>query len=199
MHKEMYRAYREMIPVITGSVLEVGATPDTKSLLCLPQLKGAERKGLNLDGPHSFDGFTIDKGDANAMPYADNSFDCVICNAVLEHVPRPLNVVDEIKRVTKPGGLIVIGVPGYRPIPALERWQGRLSRMLPMLASGPRLNAIVRATPVFQVHNEPGDYWRASLQCVREVFMEGLADVKVTSVMLPPRLIGVGVKVAANS
>jgi len=50
-------------------------------------------------------------GDAHNIPFEDNSFDSIICNAVLEHVPNPQRVVDEFIRVLKPGGLVYVEVP----------------------------------------------------------------------------------------
>ena len=198
MHEAMYRAYSDLIPKTSGSVLEVGAIPSDKSLLCLPQLKDAERVGLNLDGPHKYGGFEIVRGNGNEMPFESDRFDLVLCNAVIEHDPYFWKTVSEAKRVTKPGGTIIFGAPGYRQFPTLERWQGRAARIFPKLANGPRLNAVFRFTPVFQVHNEPGDYYRFSDQAFREVIMAGLDKVSVQSVMIPPRLIGIGVKPPAG-
>lgn len=197
MHREMYRAYERLFSRLdfSGPVLEVGATPDSDSLLCLPAFRNFERVGLNLDGPHRYDGFEIVKGDAARMPRGWSSrFGLVACNAVLEHVKRPLDILDEIRRVTKPGGWIVIGVPGYKSYPAFERWQGRIGKLFPFIARHRTLNAVARMTPVFQVHNEPGDFYRYSDQWMREVAMEGLTNVEAFSVMLPPRLIGAGIK-----
>lgn len=50
-------------------------------------------------------------GDGHQLPFRDNSFDCVLCNAVLEHVPYPQKVADEIIRVLKGGGYACIQVP----------------------------------------------------------------------------------------
>jgi SAM-dependent methyltransferase len=50
-------------------------------------------------------------GDAHNIPFADNVFDTVICNAVLEHVFSPEQVVSEMFRVLKPGGLLYAEVP----------------------------------------------------------------------------------------
>lgn len=43
-------------------------------------------------------------GQAEALPFADGSFDVVCCFDVLEHVKSPLAVVKECSRVLKPGG-----------------------------------------------------------------------------------------------
>ena len=49
------------------------------------------------------------------MPFADNSFDKVICSEVLEHIPDYVSVLAEIDRVLKPGGVFCASVPRYWP------------------------------------------------------------------------------------
>lgn len=49
--------------------------------------------------------------DAHAIPYADCSFDCVVAQAVLEHVVDPQRCVAEIHRVLRPGGLVYAETP----------------------------------------------------------------------------------------
>jgi hypothetical protein len=49
--------------------------------------------------------------DCTQLPFADNSIDCVVSNAVLEHVTNPEAFVKEAYRVLKPGGTIITGVP----------------------------------------------------------------------------------------
>lgn len=56
-------------------------------------------------------------GDILKMPYADNQFDTVLSISILEHLkPKELDqAFAEIKRVLKPGGQVVYGVPVERP------------------------------------------------------------------------------------
>lgn len=49
--------------------------------------------------------------DAHAMSFADNSFDTVVSNQMIEHVFRPWEVAREMIRVVKPGGHVVITAP----------------------------------------------------------------------------------------
>ena len=63
-------------------------------------------------------GFILSSASALALPFADNSFDKVICSEVLEHIPDYRAALLEIDRVLKPGGLFCASVP--------RRWPERL-------------------------------------------------------------------------
>ncbi len=43
-----------------------------------------------------------------ALPFADGAFDVAYSSNVLEHVPEPWAMADEMVRVVRPGGLVVI-------------------------------------------------------------------------------------------
>ena len=46
------------------------------------------------------------------LPVPDESFPCVLCSQVIEHIPRA-NVLDELDRVLQPGGFLILGTPDY--------------------------------------------------------------------------------------
>ena len=48
------------------------------------------------------------RGDAAALPFGDGSFDGVCCFAALYLIERPLEAIDEIVRVLKPGGRVAL-------------------------------------------------------------------------------------------
>lgn len=50
-------------------------------------------------------------GDAQRLPFADDSFDTVFCSQVLEHVPEPWLALAEFRRVLRPGGALILSVP----------------------------------------------------------------------------------------
>lgn len=57
-------------------------------------------------------GLKVKQGDVNKkIPFAANSFDCVTCFHVFEHLADPSNAISEIKRVLKDQGTVVIAVP----------------------------------------------------------------------------------------
>ena len=48
-------------------------------------------------------------------PYNDDYFDIVLCNNVWEHVPDPVALLSQIRRITKPSGHLIISTPNrYR-------------------------------------------------------------------------------------
>ncbi|MEO8695225.1 MAG: methyltransferase domain-containing protein [Acidimicrobiales bacterium] len=53
------------------------------------------------------------------LPFADDTFDAVFSQAVLEHVPDPQRAVDEMHRVLRPGGEIFIEAAYMQPLHAV--------------------------------------------------------------------------------
>jgi len=159
--------------------LEVGGVMGDKSLLRFPELDGAERFCLNLVEMPSDDVVTTVTGNANDMTgvFEDDSFDLVLCCSTLEHDKHFWLSVAEMKRVMRPGGLLVIGVPGY--VKDDERDRGR-------------------STKTYRVHYE-FDFYRFSEQAVREVFFADMERVEVLAYMTPPRLLGHGYKAGSET
>jgi SAM-dependent methyltransferase len=57
--------------------------------------------------------YLVSEADINSLPFADTSFDCVICSEVLEHIPDHEAAAKELIRILKPDGTLVISVPRY--------------------------------------------------------------------------------------
>jgi SAM-dependent methyltransferase len=51
------------------------------------------------------------QADATLLPFADSSFDGVICSETIEHIPRDDSAVSEIARVLRPRGVLLVTVP----------------------------------------------------------------------------------------
>jgi SAM-dependent methyltransferase len=54
--------------------------------------------------------------DGKTIPFAENTFDIVFCTEVMEHVPEPLAFLEEIYRVLKPGGKVIMTTPFLVPL-----------------------------------------------------------------------------------
>lgn len=48
------------------------------------------------------------RGNASAMPFEDNAFDFVVCRAAFKNFTQPLDAINEMFRVLKPGGRAMI-------------------------------------------------------------------------------------------
>ncbi|MGA2295363.1 MAG: class I SAM-dependent methyltransferase [Acidimicrobiales bacterium] len=55
------------------------------------------------------------QGDALHLPFADATFDRVICSEVLEHIPDDVGAMEELVRVLRPGGTMAVTVPRFGP------------------------------------------------------------------------------------
>ncbi|SDE40155.1 Methyltransferase domain-containing protein [Cellulophaga baltica] len=51
------------------------------------------------------------KADICDLPFADNSFDIIFCNHVLEHIPDDTKAMEEIYRILKPNGWAILQIP----------------------------------------------------------------------------------------
>jgi len=50
-------------------------------------------------------------GDLLNNPFKKESFDIILLNQVLEHISEDLDVLRELHRILKPGGILILGVP----------------------------------------------------------------------------------------
>ena len=51
------------------------------------------------------------KADICNLPFKNNSYDIILCNHVLEHIPNDTKAMQELYRVLKPGGFGVFQIP----------------------------------------------------------------------------------------
>jgi SAM-dependent methyltransferase len=205
MHPVVFEAFERIcrghVPP-GGRVLEVGATPTDDTLLQLPSLQHAGlRVGVDLDFPPAASRHALVRVAPDGLAaFAENVFDVVLCNSVLEHDPRFWTLMAGVERVARPGALIAIGVPGYAdlaPSPLL-----RAAHVLSRCPGGAALIEQIApgwgaSTPTLVVHNYPGDYYRFSEQAMRRVILAGCERVETQVVLRPPRIIGFGWRKAA--
>ena len=69
-----------------------------------------DKAGSNLDP------LLLATGNVYHLPFADGSFDAVVCSRVLHHLSDPARAIAELLRVTAPGGALLLS---YNPRPSL--------------------------------------------------------------------------------
>lgn len=90
-------------------------------------------------------------GAAQALPYSEGSFTAVFAHTLLEHVPDPLAVAREMRRVLAPGGVIGVrdgDVGGrllYPPDPAVQDALALYERLWQHNGGNPRQGRLQRA------------------------------------------------------
>lgn len=125
-----------------GRVLDVGVgtglelpmfAPGTRLIgvdLSEPMLRVAQKR-IVREGLRDVEGLVV--MDAMRMAFPDDHFDCVVAPYVLTVVPDPGRTMDELARVTRPGGeIVLVNHVGAEkgPIAAIEAWMGKRSASL---------------------------------------------------------------------
>lgn len=121
-------------------VLDVGCGPGTITVdfaLLVPQghVTGIDRSADALDQARKTSdergiiNIVFQQGDIHALPFKDNTFDLVHAHQVLQHVVDPVLALKEMRRVTKPGGIVAArdadfsAMTWYPPVSGVDDWR----------------------------------------------------------------------------
>jgi len=93
------------------SVLDIGCG-SSRIILDMPKAIGLDILQRKLRWVRAAGGRTV-RASCDRLPFPDNSFDAVISSEVIEHIPDEPAIFDEMDRVLRPGGVLVVGTPDY--------------------------------------------------------------------------------------
>jgi ubiquinone/menaquinone biosynthesis C-methylase UbiE len=116
-----------------AEILEVGCGPAYLWRNCADRIPAGWRITLSDLSPGMLDAawrnlvvtgraFKFEQIDATSIPYPDHSFDAVIANHMLYHVPDRPRAIREIARVLKPGGRLFATTVGEHHLEQLHEW-----------------------------------------------------------------------------
>ncbi len=104
---------RDIAGLPAGRALDIGAAGGGNTRVL--QAAGWQATALEYDADGveiaAQRGLPVIRADATALPYADDVLDLVVAFDVLEHIEDDDAAVREIRRVLRPGGLVLIAVP----------------------------------------------------------------------------------------
>jgi len=113
LSRHKWIASRALTVAPGSSVLDVGAgTGRYRSLFAHCEYKAQDLAEYDGSPTEEWPYTQLDYVcDATAIPVDSGSFDVVLCTEVLEHVPEPIAVINEIGRVLRPGGRLFVSAP----------------------------------------------------------------------------------------
>lgn len=136
----------EVVPLASGRVLELGAggganlgfydrakvesvtgVDPSDELITLAQVRMTAADS---------DFFHVEKGIAEALPFADDSFDTVLSTFTLCSVQDQAQALKEARRVLKPGGRLLFLEHGLSPDAGPRKWQHRVEPVWKHIAGG---------------------------------------------------------------
>jgi SAM-dependent methyltransferase len=97
---------KERTPLLTEPLSLLHIAPETFLGRTLRALPNIDYLSGDLESPAA-----MVKMDITDIQYPDASFDVILCNHVLEHVPADRQAMRELYRVLKPGGWAILQVP----------------------------------------------------------------------------------------
>lgn len=89
--------------------------------------------------------FEYCQASAEDIPLKANSIDTAVITYTLCTIPDPARALEEVARVLRPDGLVLIAEHALAPDPAVEKWQHRLDRLWGKFAGGCHINRNIRA------------------------------------------------------
>ena len=123
----------------TMTILDIGCGPGTITVDLATYVPQGHITGLDVPSvletaranatAKNATNVTFTPGDALALPFPDASFDVVHAHQVLQHVGDPVQMLREMRRVAKPGGIVAAretdfsGMLWYPAVEGMEDWR----------------------------------------------------------------------------
>ena len=171
---------RDLLALARGRTLELGSGtglnlphyPDDLDELILAEPAGPMRRRLKKAVGRGNRTATILDAAAERLPVEDGSVDTVVSTLVLCTVEQPGVVLDEIKRVLRPGGRLLFLEHVRADSAWLAAWQDRLEKPWKRFAEGCRCNRatveLIEAAG-FSVQHRRNGTWRAMPAIIRPI------------------------------
>jgi len=144
----------QVVPKAQGDVFEIGCGGGLNQrfydMKAVSSFAGIDPSDKLLDftrAEAAKKGWTTDirAGVGEAIPFASESFDTVVCTYTLCSVADPQRVLSELRRLLRPGGRLLFLEHGRAPDAQVQRWQDRIEPIWKPIAGGCHLTRPVTA------------------------------------------------------
>ncbi|KUH80881.1 MULTISPECIES: phthiotriol/phenolphthiotriol dimycocerosates methyltransferase [unclassified Mycobacterium] len=149
---QLYHATAAQADISGKDVLEVGCGHGGGASYLARTMHPASYTGLDLNSEgiaycqkrHKVDNLNFMEGDAQSLPFADESFDAVVNVESSVHYPQFSRFLDEVARVLRPGGHLLY--TDFRSPGSVAAWEAALENAPMKMLSNRLINAeVVRA------------------------------------------------------
>jgi hypothetical protein len=105
-HRLLWLFLQRKTNLFTARLRVLCVAPEELLQSALLRLPNLDYLSVDLDSP-----LAMEHIDVTRIPYADDRFDVVLCNHVLEHIPEDVRAMGELRRVLRPGGWALLQTP----------------------------------------------------------------------------------------
>ena len=109
---EVIQAIHEYHPSKIDAVLDIGTAEGAMLSLIKKEFPQTQCTGLEysqeLIDMNQDENIKIIQGNAQNLPFEDNSFDIVVATAIIEHLPQPAQMLSEAYRVLRKNGIFTL-------------------------------------------------------------------------------------------
>ena len=127
---------QRVLVVGCGSARELTCVPGAADGVGLDLSLNAVRLSQQNDPSHKYL-----VGDACHLPFADATFDCVICSEVLEHLTNRAEALRGLGRVLDEGGRLILTTPNWLSLYGLARGVARIAVGHDVTSAGQRIDS----------------------------------------------------------
>ena len=114
-HFKLFTAIKSISHYAKGDLLDIGCGNKPYAKILSKYI--ISYTGLEINQEVKYFGNRADVyGNAKSLKFKDNSFDTILCTEVIEHIDDPFKVLNEIYRVLKPNGILILTAPFSFPV-----------------------------------------------------------------------------------
>ena len=156
IRKSIINAINGMIPHLDGIMLDIGCGEMPYREYIISNSKVTKYIGIDIENPLYQQNIKPNIfWNGKKIPLADNSIDCVMATEFFEHVPYPEDIMNEIRRILKPTGILFFTVPFIWSLHSIPNDEYRYTPFA--------LERMLKKTGFIDIDLKPLGGWDASL------------------------------------